>query len=229
MRVLDTVPLTPLADQIADVDRSGDWTQTWTGRRFWPLEPKPGDFCLEDIAMGLSNECRFGGQARFYSVAQHSLMVMHFVDLDTRGAADGTPEGYNRWVAMAWALIHDAAEAYMKDIPRPHKKWWGAYVPAEIYVQEQIAKRFGLPVFSGDAYPMPEIVKDADNDALRTEAGLLYPPERLSLWTDLPGRDRAMELPASMYDARRLTFTRMTPEEGMDRYLAAFKKVLGDL
>src|ERR1700693_75116 len=55
--------------------RKGDWIQTFTGRQFWPLDPRPEEVCIEDIAHGLSNECRFAGQCRsFYSVAQHSVL-----------------------------------------------------------------------------------------------------------------------------------------------------------
>lgn len=61
-------------------DRRGDWIQTFTGRRFWPLDPRPEDVCIEDIAHALSLKCRFGGHCtRFYSVAEHSVHVSNYV------------------------------------------------------------------------------------------------------------------------------------------------------
>jgi len=218
-------PLTPREEQILDNDRAGDWTQTLTGRKFWPLEPKAGDFHLADIAQGLSNECRFGGQIDFYSVAQHCLLVHHFVDLDTQDPE--TMDGLGRYDGLRWALLHDAAEAYMKDIPRPHKKWWGAYTAAETHVMEMIGKRFGVPSYPGDHWPMPEIVKRADDDALRTEAGLLYTPERLKLWDHLPGRDRVKDVPAWWFTKGGSADGefRLTPERARKMYLEKFREV----
>lgn len=52
--------------------RKGDWILTFTGRRFYPLDPRPEDVCLEDIAHALSLICRYNGHSRFfYSVAEH--------------------------------------------------------------------------------------------------------------------------------------------------------------
>jgi uncharacterized protein len=42
----------------------GPWFQTFTGRAFFPLNPRPEDVVLEDIAHHLANICRFGGAVR---------------------------------------------------------------------------------------------------------------------------------------------------------------------
>lgn len=48
----------------------GDWIQTYTNKQFWPLDPRPEDVCIEDIAHALSLQCRFTGHVReFYSTA----------------------------------------------------------------------------------------------------------------------------------------------------------------
>ena len=135
-------------------DRKGDWMQTRTGVQFWPLDPRPEDVHLEDIAWSLSNQCRYAGHcAFFYSVAQHSVMV-----------ADMVPDELKRV-----ALLHDATEAYLVDLPRPVKRRMADYRAAEQVVWEAIAQRFGLPL------EMPAAVKDADEDALATEAPILMP------------------------------------------------------
>src|SRR5487761_1741512 len=47
--------------------RKGDWIATFTGRAFWPLDPRPEDVVIEDIAHALSMLCRYGGHCRrFY-------------------------------------------------------------------------------------------------------------------------------------------------------------------
>lgn len=74
------------------------WRQTQSGAQWFPLDPRPGDFAIEDIAHGLANLCRYGGQAcRFYSVAEHSVICSLF----------GDPRFALR------RLLHDAAEAVL--------------------------------------------------------------------------------------------------------------------
>jgi len=47
--------------------RHGNWFQTFTGKAFWILDPRPEEIEIEDIAHALSNICRFGGHVReFY-------------------------------------------------------------------------------------------------------------------------------------------------------------------
>jgi hypothetical protein len=84
------------------------WRQTYTGRQMWPLDPRPGDFAIEDLAHGLANLARYGGQARrFYSVAEHSLLCSLF----------GDPRYARR------RLLHDAAEAVFGfDLASPLKR-----------------------------------------------------------------------------------------------------------
>ena len=115
--------------------------QTFTGGNFWPLDPWPEEVDIRDIAHALSMKCRYGGHTnRFYSVAEHSILVAHKV---------GTLE----------ALLHDAAEAYSPfgDVPRPIK----ADVPwvhkIETPIERAIATKFGLK------WPWDEAIKAADN------------------------------------------------------------------
>ncbi len=102
-------------------ERPGPWYQSATGDRIWPLDPRPTDVRILDIARGLANECRFGRMLRtrglWYSVAEHSALVaLHVAHLHP-GADKGL---------LREALLHDAAEAYgFGDVPRPlkHDPW----------------------------------------------------------------------------------------------------------
>lgn len=120
--------------------RRGDWMQTYTGRQFWPLDPLPEDVFIEDIAHALSMQCRYAGHVtRFYSVAEHSVLI----------ARCAPPE------AKLYALLHDASEAYLVDVPRPVKGWLDNYGSIEQQVDTAVMKRFG--VFRYGMLPLGEV------------------------------------------------------------------------
>jgi uncharacterized protein len=55
--------------------------QTYTGRQYWPLDPRPEDVRVEDIAHHLSLINRFCGATRVaWSVGIHSIGVLHAFD-----------------------------------------------------------------------------------------------------------------------------------------------------
>ncbi|MEM4379972.1 MAG: hypothetical protein QXL01_04720, partial [Thermoplasmatales archaeon] len=81
------------------------WIETYSGKKFDYLAQSELD--IEDIAHALSNLCRFNGHTRvFYSVAEHSVNVSSMVPPELKIAA----------------LLHDAAEAYIGDVPSPLKQ-----------------------------------------------------------------------------------------------------------
>ena len=41
-----------------DNNRIGDWIQTYTGKCFYPLDPRPEEIDIMDIAHSLSMTCR---------------------------------------------------------------------------------------------------------------------------------------------------------------------------
>jgi hypothetical protein len=128
--------------------RIGNWMQTYTGRQFWPIDPRPDEIFIEDIAHALGNACRYAGHCiTFYSVAEHSVLM-----------ARAVPQEFK-----AWALLHDASEAYLVDVPRPLKPFLTGYADLEDRVMAAVATRFGL------AAEMPAIVKDTDNRILHDE------------------------------------------------------------
>lgn len=130
------------------------WIGLAGGGRVDLLEPRPEQFAIEDIAIGLSRTPRFNGHTeRFYSVAQHSLLASELV----------YPEH-----ALA-ALLHDASEAYMADVNRPLKDLLLNYREIESRLMTAIAERFGF------AWPLPPAVKQIDDRLLVTEKRLLQP------------------------------------------------------
>lgn len=125
----------------SDETRIGDWMQTYTGRCFWPLDPRPDEVCIEDIAHSLAMRCRYGGHVKkFYSVAEHSVLVSRYV----------RPE------FALWGLLHDAAEAYSSDVPRPLKRCLKDWKPMEDGIMEAVCDKFGLDIEE------PDNVKDVD-------------------------------------------------------------------
>lgn len=109
--------------------RRGDWIQVYSGRPFWPLDPRPDEVHIEDIAHALALKCRYGGHSlTFYSVAEHSVLVSRHV----------APEH------ALWGLLHDAAEAYLADIPRPVKRDLQGWHAIEAAVMRAVCLRFGM-------------------------------------------------------------------------------------
>lgn len=125
--------------------------RTFSGRYVDLLHPTTDMVCIEDIAHALSNECRFSGHtSRFYSVAEHSILCAVFVE-DKED--------------QFCALMHDATEAYLKDLPKPLKMLpeFEFYNELESRWWKVIAEKFYLPA------EIPESVKRVDKRLLVTE------------------------------------------------------------
>ena len=132
--------------------RVGEFLQTFTGRKYWPMSPRPHEVYIEDIAHSLGLQCRYAGHCiKFYSVAEHSVLIARHL------AAKHAPE-----VALA-GLLHDAPEAYCVDIPRPLKPYLTNYRAIEQDNWLAIAARFRLPK------ELPREVHDADNRIIADE------------------------------------------------------------
>jgi len=133
-----------------EFDSNEPWIQTYSGKRFTPLNPNPESIVIQDIAHALSNICRFNGQCtEFYSVAQHSVLVSYICD----------------WNDRLWGLMHDSSEAYISDFSAPlkHSGKFENYKEVEKRLMNAICKRFNLSTED------PESVKKADKLLLSTE------------------------------------------------------------
>jgi 5'-deoxynucleotidase YfbR-like HD superfamily hydrolase len=134
--------------------------QTFKGTYFDYSNPEASVIDIEDIAHGLANLCRFNGQSsKFYSVAQHSVLMAYAVN-----RSDGRP------AKVFEALMHDAHEAYVGDMPSPLKRLIPGFKEIEKRVEVVVRRKFGLPESMS-----PEI-KTADLRMLLTEQEALMTP-----------------------------------------------------
>lgn len=125
-----------------------DCIRTITGKDFNVFEPNPDLIDIEDIAHALSNQCRWGGHLpKFYSVAQHSLNCAH-----------RATEPFK-----LQALLHDASEAYLLDIPTPIKRKLANYAEIEDGLMRAISQKFGFP------WPTCDTVRAIDKAVLEWE------------------------------------------------------------
>jgi hypothetical protein len=144
----DGRPMTQLTDR---------YLSTFSGKKFFPFKPAPDQIDIRDIAHGLSLVCRFSGQTPFlYSVAEHSILVARHLPLGLR----------------LEALLHDAAEAYLADLPGPLKSALPEYSAVETNVAAVIAHKFRL------SHPIPPEVKAADRALLKHEIFAFFGSKR---------------------------------------------------
>lgn len=149
------------------------YVSTFLGNRFYLTRPHIDDVAIEDIAHGLAYQCRFNGQTQdFYSVAQHSLIVMQLVPVEHRLAA----------------LLHDAAEAYLGDMVKPLKNLFPEFSEIEARVMEIIGQRFDI-----DLIGLHPSIKQADLIALATEKRDLM-PHSTEPWVSLFGIEPLVEI-----------------------------------
>ncbi len=120
------------------------------------------DVRLEDIAAGLSKTCRFSGQCRrFYSVAEHSILVSKYIGYFLKNAIPG--------VTVA-AFLHDSPEAYLGDMTTPLKKLCPGYQLIEDRFERAIQEAFGVTI--GFDHPA---IKECDQRMYLRERALLMP------------------------------------------------------
>lgn len=139
-------------------DRRGGWIQTYSGGRFWPMDPRIDDVKLEDIAHHLSMRARFSGACTsLLSVAQHSVLLSFQVP--------GGPE------ARFAALHHDDTEAFLPDVPTPVKP----YIPFWRMLEGTHEHAIVLGAFGVDATAL-KCIKPYDKRIVADEAAALLRP-----------------------------------------------------
>lgn len=125
-----------------------DSIRTFTGKYLNIHDINPESICIEDIAHSLSMQCRFAAHLpRFYSVAQHCVCACFKASKQNKIAA----------------LLHDASEAYLLDMPKPFKDLLPEYKAMKSGLMMVIANKFGFE------YPLNDEIKIIDSDLLQNE------------------------------------------------------------
>jgi len=134
--------------------------ETVSGRKVDVSNPDPSTIVIEDIAWALSRMPRFSGHSIPYipySVAQHCIQV----------ARDLAPHGPD---IQLFGLLHDAAEAYINDLPSPVKhipEIHAVIKKLEDSLMEAIYKALNI---DPPTYDEEVIVKQADKTQQAVEA-----------------------------------------------------------
>ncbi len=141
---------------------------THTGRKFYFDKFDVDSVCLEDVAHALSYQCRYNGHGHlFISTAEHSLNIANYIFLKYEGSV-GKKKAQAKKLA-AQALLHDAAEAYMGDMPGPLKKFCPDFDKLETQLMGDIFEKYGLP------RKLYAEVKEADTRILLNEMATIFP------------------------------------------------------
>lgn len=129
--------------------KAPSFIETFTGRAVWPLKTRVEDFSIIDIAHHLANQCRYSGATDwFYSTAQHCVLLADYMALVRKGSV----------LDCYQILLHDGAEAYLVDIPRPVKQFMPAYRVWDKDITMMMREWAGL-----GAYPIPEWQDELDS------------------------------------------------------------------
>lgn len=142
------------------------YIETSSGKKVHFLEPDPDSIDINDIAYALSHIPRFNGHtSQFVSVAEHCWSGARYIEHGLK----------------LQMLLHDAAEAYLCDIPKPLKDFLPDYRKIEDGMMKAIAAKFGFD------YPLSSIVKYYDLVLLSNDAHWLLPSRGngWSLWRDV--------------------------------------------
>lgn len=105
---------------------------TYTGLHVDPLQPEISDFRIEDIAHALSYICRGNGHTKtFLSVGQHCIWC----------AREAAARGLSPRLILL-ALLHDAGECYLSDVPSPLKQDMARYREVENHLMDILDTAF---------------------------------------------------------------------------------------
>lgn len=126
------------------------------------------DINIIDIAVSLARECRWSNHTiSNYVVAQHCMLM-----------ADLVPNEFK-----LEALMHDAVEAYLHDVPSPLKLLLPLYRQIEDRWHRRLATRFNF------VYPYPDIIAEIDAKLMVAESRKIIQGSKIKTLIDSSGND----------------------------------------
>jgi len=184
---------------MTELNRTTQWMETHAGKQLY-LPVTEDMIEIEDIAHALSMQCRYAGHTKqFYSVAEHCCLVSDWVWRKLKGEM-----GHDRRCSTALAaLMHDASEAYLVDIPKPIKPYLTNYAELEQQIEVVVADKYGFE------YPYAKLIKEADVRILLDERAQLF---------DWSGHD--WELPVS--EPLGVHIDALSPQQAKAQFLERF-------
>jgi len=146
--------------------------RTLTGKYIDVANPHPDMICLEDIAEGLAYNYRFGGLFKNkVTIAEHSIDV--YIATKQLQEFSQLDKSITERVS---ALLHDASEAYLRDMPSPVKSYLPDYRALEDKVMSCIAYKYDFQ------WPVLDIIKQADLMCLNKEWSDNLKERSILLW-----------------------------------------------
>ena len=134
---------------------------TISGKQLDPQNIDVSQIVIDDIAHALARIVRFNGHQEYgYTVGMHSICCAMLIEKDE---------------FRLEALMHDATEAYLCDVPTPLKQVLQGYQMFEANLDSAIRSKFTLPP------TMSAEIAVIDRRMLIAEAWILHP----KLWQEL--------------------------------------------
>lgn len=175
------------------------------------LEMSPDDIDIRDIAHHLARLCRYNGAVRgFLSVAEHCIAVSKYIQTELRKQPGyGNLPTWEFFDYQRWGLLHDAAEAYMGDVPAGLKRRpeWAFYKPLELKLLQKVSDKFKL------SWPEPSVIKQLDNRIVRNEQ-----EQNLAAVISCTGEELSPRLQGVVVGV-------MTPEQAETAFLARYHEL----
>lgn len=174
-----------------------DYIGTYTDKHFHFLSPSEDEIDIEDISHALSMNCRFNGHVKyFYSVAEHSCIIADIVHQRTGDVKETLS-----------ALLHDASEAYLCDIPRPLKPYLTNYMEMEKTIELVIQSKY-------DITAKTKLIEYLDCNIVADEAAQLF--KTVPTWVD-------------HYVRLGVKIHKWTPEQASVEFLRRFNELTAQL
>jgi hypothetical protein len=199
---------------------------TATGGFFNYDNPEESEITIMDIAHALSNIPRFCGHTmKFYSVAEHSHMCVEYLRKLVEESEVGGEKLVISYETYMATLLHDAAEAFMSDIPRPFKHRIPQIADEEKKILSTIITKLELDLDEADW----GLVKRADNYMLMLEARNLMAPARRFRYVWGPWLAREHDAVKEMMDddgsAGEMWITGFDNNQAMQVFIEEYNKI----